>query len=151
MHLTNPEVLNRLRNAGPLFEQAATAFLRKGGLVIESVAKQHAPRDRGILGNSIRAGDVAKHGGTLEIAVGTNVEYAPHHEFGTGIYGPRKAMITPRRAKRLVFTTRSGQLVFARAVRGVKKIGYLKKGVDTLDQNPGIAMAEADKVIQRGL
>jgi phage gpG-like protein len=142
------EVLNRLKNAGPVFEQAATAFLQKAGLMVLSVAKPEAPRDKGTLSNSLTASEVKKTMHQLSIAVGTNVAYAPHHEFGTGIYGKTGAPIRPKRAKVLAWRDKGGKMIFARQVLGVKKREYLKKGVDAVNQNPAPALNEADKIIQ---
>lgn len=72
------ERLDSLENELPnLLEQA----LEKACLVVENSAKQNCPVDSGQLRQSI------KHevdGLTGEI--GTNVEYAPYIEIGTGIY-----------------------------------------------------------------
>lgn len=47
--------------------------------------------------------------------------------FGTGIYGPRRSPIRPRKAKRLRFVAKSGKTVFAKQVRGVKPMRFLDK------------------------
>ena len=59
-------------------EQAATDI----GERIRSAANTNAPRDLGDLGNLLEA--VTTVAGTLmEIRVGSNLDYAPAHEFGT--------------------------------------------------------------------
>ena len=63
--------------------EAAERALEKCGLVAEGYAKKRAPVDTGNLRNSI-SHKVQK--GTMY--VGTNVEYAPYVEFGTGKYYP---------------------------------------------------------------
>ena len=60
------------------FRQAATDI----GERIRSAANQNAPRDLGDLGNLLEA--VTRVGETLiEIRVGSNLDRAPAHEFGT--------------------------------------------------------------------
>ena len=59
----------------------ATKALTKIGLKMETEAKQKCPVDTGTLRRSITF-EVENN----ELTVGTNVEYAPYLEFGTGIY-----------------------------------------------------------------
>jgi len=151
MKIVNDDVLNKLKQAGSVFEEAAGAFLKKSGLMVVSIAGQKAPRDKGTLGSSISAGEVKKTAGTLEIPVGTNVDYAPHHEFGTGIYGKNNAPITPKRAKMLRFVIKGGQVVYARSVKGVPAKKFMQQGIEFVEQNVETAFAEADKIIQRKL
>lgn len=68
------EVLSALRT------QAAKA-LEECGLVAEGYAKMLSPVDSGALRNSI-SHTVADN----ECYIGTNQEYAPYVEFGTGVY-----------------------------------------------------------------
>ena len=65
------------------FREALQRGLEKVGLTAEGYAKQLAPVDTGNLRNSIThkiAGE--------EVYIGTNVEYAPYVELGTGKYVP---------------------------------------------------------------
>lgn len=54
--------------------------LRAGALVIQNGAKRRVPVLTGNLRRSITNGPLA---GQTAVAVGTNVEYAPHVEYGT--------------------------------------------------------------------
>ena len=65
------------RPMGRFFERSATA--------VETDAKRNAPVDRGRLRSSI-AHEVDKGKPPLWARVGTNLEYAPYMEFGTGIF-----------------------------------------------------------------
>lgn len=57
--------------------------------------------------------------------------YAVYHEHGTGIYGPKKRMIRPKRAKVLTWVDPdTGERVFAREVRGVPPKNFMSKGID---------------------
>ena len=63
--------------------QAKLRALEKCGLVAEGYAKKDAPVDTGNLRNSI------SHKVVEDTAyIGTNTEYAPYMEFGTGKYTP---------------------------------------------------------------
>jgi HK97 gp10 family phage protein len=59
------------------------AALRAGGLVIEVPAKIKAPVLTGNLRRSIHTETAVSGSNEAEARVGTNVEYAPHVEFGT--------------------------------------------------------------------
>lgn len=64
-------------------QQAVEKALEKCGLVAEGYAKKLAPVDTGNLRNSI------SHKVDPEepaVYIGTNAEYGPYQEFGTGIY-----------------------------------------------------------------
>jgi len=54
---------------------------------------------------------ISKRGDTVTGTVGTWVEYAPYHEYGTGIYntypGATRRPITPKRAKRFLTFVRN--------------------------------------------
>jgi hypothetical protein len=45
---------------------------------------------------------------------------------GTGIYGPRRHPIYPRRAKALRWKAVDGKTIFAKSVKGMKKNQFLK-------------------------
>lgn len=145
------KVLDRLKKAGPLFDQAASAFLKKSALMAEGKARELAPRDKGTLGNSITHNGPHKSAGLFEVKVGTNVEYAPYHEFGTGLFGPKKAPITPKKGKFMRFKSKSGQIIFTKSIKGVRAKQFMKKGIEFVKQNINIAFKEADQIIRRGL
>ena len=82
-----------------------------------TAAKRLAPKDTGALAASI-GGRVAAGRGAL---VGILEATAPHALFvhnGTGLYGPRRALIFPKRAKVMRFTTKGGDVVYTRFTRG---------------------------------
>ena len=64
----------------------------------------------GTLGRTIAVGKVQHGGGTYRIQVGTNVPYAPHVEYGTGIYGKSGQPITPKNGKFLSWIATRGRL-----------------------------------------
>lgn len=75
----------RLDSKKAEIERLLAKGMEKALLIIESDAKRNCPVDEGLLRASIshetEVGDEEVKG-----RVGTNVEYAPYIEFGTGIY-----------------------------------------------------------------
>jgi phage gpG-like protein len=71
-----------LRKAPQEFERAAREGLEKSVTDIQSSAKRNAPVDTGLLRSSIGK-EVRTTFGQIRGVVGTNVEYAPHMEYGT--------------------------------------------------------------------
>jgi hypothetical protein len=131
------------------FHQAAlTALLRdpNGGLVkdllrrgvrVQSQARRNLaggggyPKriDTGLLRSSISVRPVTVNG-LPAVRIGTGVHYARYVHDGTGVYGPRGAMIRAKRGKLLVFTPKGGRgKVFARKVRGMRGNPFLKSAL----------------------
>jgi len=65
-------------------------------------------------------------GGSPLVRIGTGVKHARWVHDGTGIYGPRRRPITPKTSKVLAFTSASGDKVFVRSVRGMRRNQFLK-------------------------
>ena len=64
-----------------LDEKKLNQILSQACLIVENQARRDAPVDNGVLRNSIRSEVEGKQG-----VVGTNIEYAPYVEFGTGLF-----------------------------------------------------------------
>lgn len=78
------DVVNRLSEMN-IFVQAETKIvLKEAGMKIQADAKRNALVDTGRLKNSITT-EIWNNGFT--VTVGTNVEYAPHVEYGTYKWG----------------------------------------------------------------
>ena len=73
-------VQNHLDNIN-LDEKKLNQILSQACLIVENQARRDAPVDNGVLRNSIRSEVEGKQG-----VVGTNIEYAPYVEFGTGLF-----------------------------------------------------------------
>lgn len=104
-------------------------FLR--GLRVETRAKQNlnlnTPRrvDTGRLRSDISTTRI-RRGIVHGARVGTRVLYGRYVHEGTGIYGPRRRMIVPKRAAVLRFKPKgSAVYVYARSVKGMKPNRYL--------------------------
>lgn len=110
--------------------------LLRRGLAVESAAKRNlsgagGPKrvDTGRLRASI-ATVVVQRDGAPAVLVGTSVRYARWVHDGTGIYGPRRTPIRPRRAKFLRFRPKgSSRYVYARSVRGMKPNPFLRNAL----------------------
>lgn len=75
---------------------------------------------------------VIHRGGVPIGQVGTPLKYGLYLDQGTGIHGPRGRPIVPVRAKYLRFTTRTGQVVYAKSVRGIRPTKFLRSSLDVL-------------------
>lgn len=84
------EVLGVDRLAKKLKPADLKDALNDSCLLVENTAKENCPVDSGQLRNSI-ASNVSGETGE----VGTNVEYAPYVEYGTGVFNPGR--LTPWR------------------------------------------------------
>lgn len=128
--------------AGPIAKD-----LLKRAARVESRAKRNlsgitgsGPRriDTGLLRNSITSQLFVIPEGFLA-RIGTNVFYARYVHDGTGLYGPKHALIYPQTAKVLVFRSKiygakrgrfRGKVV-ARYVRGMRPNPFLKDALPT--------------------
>lgn len=63
-------------------------------------------------------------GNKLSIGIGSRAKYGFYLESGTGLYGPRRSYIYPKRAKALVFRI-GAKLIFAKRVKGIKPRPFL--------------------------
>jgi hypothetical protein len=117
---------------------------RQACAVVEGEWKRNVPARTGHYRRSITS-EVRRTGNVVRGRVGTNVFYAPFLEYGTGIYGPRRRKIVPKKAKALRFPqpgnpgftlagrVRSGRagagarFVFAASVRGIRPGHYAQR------------------------
>jgi len=123
------KLLKLLNEAPAKFEQAVAIGLHRIGDEMRNKAGRFAPRKSGNLARSLTV-DGAK--GSLfrefknRVVVGTNLVYAPIHEFG--------GIIVPKRKKLLAWKTggKNGKWIFAKRVRipKYKGRGYMKPSFD---------------------
>lgn len=126
--LNNAE-LNRLlksRSGG-----VGKAIFTKGKKV-ESEAKRRCPVDSGRLRSSISTEISLTNKGPVA-RVGTNVKYAVFVHEGTGVFGPRRTIITPKRSRFLVFRPKGAiKKVFAKRVRGMRGTPFLEEALNSV-------------------
>lgn len=102
------------------------------------------------LERSIRVGAVSDKSATIVAGGSLGVGYARYVEEGTGLYGPRKRRIVPRRAKVLSWTGGGSRLTgrgpgssrrFAQSVAGRKATPYLVPGAKAAIHKSGVGDA----------
>lgn len=110
--------------------QQVTSILKnavgKTADLVERKAKNYAPIHYGPLRGSIHTEGPTVSTTNIVATVGTNLEYAPYQEYGTGIYGPKKAPIKPVNKKVLAWK-KNGQWIIARSVKGTPGKFYMKR------------------------
>lgn len=112
--------------------------LLRAGLRVEKEARNRAPVDTGSLRSSITSQwkPDRRFLGDGFVQIGPNVKspegapYDVYQEFGTGIHGPRRQRIKPRRAKLLKFRTKDGNFISTKSVAGVPAVEYMQKGLE---------------------
>lgn len=72
-----------------------------------NVARSRAPVDKGGLRNSLHIEFATGPGGVTIARIGSNLPYAIYVHEGTGIYGPRHAMIYPKSGRFMVWPARN--------------------------------------------
>ena len=113
--LQNPEFVR-----GPL-----QLFLRASSLEIEKESKLRTPVDTGRLRSSIKTSLAP-----LRVAVGTNVHYAPHVEYGTRPHWPPLAAMQPWARRHGFPAGRAGAFLVARRIsqRGTRARRFMQRG-----------------------
>jgi hypothetical protein len=120
--------------AGPVVQD----LHRRGNRVLNR-ARVLCPVDQGQLRASLTMEVISRDGDPV-VRVGTNVKHAIWVHEGTGIYGPRKTPITPKRARLLRWPVKnqsgSGrrrfrggatqQYAYAKSVKGVRPRPFLR-------------------------
>lgn len=118
--MANSEVyLNIQKLIDELLPEALAKGLEKAGQIVENSAKKLVAVDDGILRASISHAVDAENS---SVSIGTNVEYAPYVEYGTGIYNP-EGRKTP-----WIYTTADGQTYIS---HGQKAQPFLQPAVDS--------------------
>ena len=133
---------SRFHNAPAKINNATKHMMNVATMMVWGKAKELAPVDKGTLRTTMLRTYNADEG-----RVGSNLPYAKYQEFGTGIYGKSGVPIVPKRARMLAWTTKGGQLAFAKSVRGVPAKHFLQGGIDELKRNINQVLDIAAKLI----
>lgn len=110
---------------------AGTAWGNRVGRAVVNAMQERCPVDEGRLRSSL-AYTVTITPREVTLRIGSPLDYAAYVVRGTGIYGPRKAPITPKTAKALKFPT-------------PKKRGPLRVGEEPTAKNRGFVFAKSVK------
>jgi hypothetical protein len=131
--------------SGPVFRHIDTLGRRTA-----NAAKRRAPVDEGVLRASIGHHTRAEPGQVVS-RVSCDVFYAIYQLLGTGIYGPRRRIITPKTKRFLRFEVKkmgplqagernpargNRNIVFARFVRGTPKNPFLQDALREVSPYP---------------
>lgn len=128
-------------------EQDLQQLLLRAGLRIEAAVKDQITKEGLVDTGRFRASIHTRQPEPYKIVVQDGVPYGIYHEIGTGIYGPRKDYIRPKRAKALRFEvkqakfTRTGKykglnmrVVYAKKVKGIQPKRPFLKALHNLGQ-----------------
>jgi hypothetical protein len=138
----------------PIIQQERERALLDMGQMARGIARKTARRRTGRLRNSIKRSGImpSRTAKTVRVKVYTDIEPAARavwEEEGTGIYGPRKRPITPKKAKVLAWVATgggrtnlaglakrakmggkrsrgSGGMIFARSVKGMPGTHFMR-------------------------
>jgi hypothetical protein len=132
-------LIARFGNASQIVRNAKVKGLTLASMIFQTRSKQEAPVDTSNLRRNIKY-EVETSGNQAKVFVDPAVKYGLYQEEGTGIYGSRHAYIYPKRAKFLAWKAKTGEMVFARKVKGVMGKWYMKKGSEhLLSQNEKVS------------
>jgi len=74
-----------------------------------------------------------------KVTIKSSAKYMSFLDKGTGIYGPKRRQITPKKGKYLVFKYK-GNTVFAQSVKGIKPHKIIDKSIEKTEKRiPGFA------------
>lgn len=107
-----------------------------GGLVYDNVVERvlrtthaiatvTAPVDKGFLRNDTSI-DIKSGPGSMHGSLTYHAHYAIFVLKGTGLHGPRAALIEPRTAAYMVFVGRDGERVYAKTTKGQRAQPFLQ-------------------------
>lgn len=132
---------NKLVSAPDAVRRVKRKMLTEGAMIAERRSKIEAPVDKNVL-----RGSITSRVSDDEAVIGTNIKYAPHQEYGTGVYGKSGTPIRPKRGRFLVFKV-GGRTIFARSVRGSKGHFYMKKALDEVKTRMKDIQGKANEII----
>lgn len=102
-------------------------FVADLGKHVERAAQTKSPKFTRKLSKSIKTGKVTFRGDTASVRISTDTGYGLYPELGTGIYGPKRKIIRPKRAPFLVFQPRGlDHVIRVRSVKGQKPQHYMR-------------------------
>ena len=118
------EIIKAIDKIGDDLEQ----ILIRAGLRIEAAVKDQITKEGLVDTGRFRASIHTTHPNKYKIIVQDGVPYGIYHEIGTGIYGPRRDYIRPKRARALRFEVKEAKLTKAGRYKGLnRRVVYAKK------------------------
>lgn len=114
-------------------------IIELGGLSLEAETRKASPVDTGHLQQSW-VSNTSKD----EVQLSTSAKYARYVDEGTGLYGPNKALIYPKRKKFMAWS-KKGKVIYARYTKGQKGQHYVDKAVANFERKLPSVIAQAIK------
>ena len=118
------------------YDKAVGQSLAKGNRVVIEAT----PRRSGHLRK--RWAEGLKRLGSLRYQLANAAAYAPWVEGGTGLFGPRRRVIVPRKAKFLRFKI-EGHWVTVKSVKGMRPVHMLKNSLSRIGSLVETALSDA--------
>ncbi len=120
------ELKEKFNQSREITARAFQKAVRTAAITLKNKAQELVPIDTGRLRGSIHYQGPFVTYDNVYATVGTNVEYAPYQEYGTGVFAGR-GMITPKRARILAWKGKDKKWHVAHAVRGIRGKFYFKQ------------------------
>jgi len=117
-------VVEEFKKAPKVINERLQIGVKNAGKTILSIEKQEAPVGTGNLRRNIQFSY-----SPISSKVWPSSGYAVFVNEGTGLYGPRKDYIRPKRAKVLAFK-KGGKMIFAKKVAGQKANPFVERTRD---------------------
>jgi len=117
-------VVEEFKKAPKVVNERLQNGVKNAGKTILSIEKQEAPIGQGHLRRNIQFSY-----SPISAMVWPSVGYAVFVNEGTGLYGPRKDYIRPKRAKVLAFK-KGGKMIFTKRVAGQKANPFVERTRD---------------------
>ena len=139
------KLLKKIRQNPEVFGRNFQTGLKKIGAIALTESFKRTPADTGRLRSSLNL-EVRP----LEVSVKPDfgsrkeLEYAGYVHDGTGVYGPRKKPIRPKRKKVLRFKTREGNWVSVRQVKGQRPQPFFKEAMPVVKR-------QANRIIKKSI
>ena len=111
----------------PELDRHLSQAMQVASLEVTNEAKQRAPKDTSNLVTSIQPIPTQGtfSGGSLEGGVTATAPYAMHVEYGTGLWGPKRARIFPKKKKALADLTKWPPFGPVKSIRGMRPQPYM--------------------------
>ena len=117
-------VIEEFKRAPAVVNEKLQSGVKEAGKTILSIEKKEAPVKTGNLRRNIQFSY-----SPISAMIWPQSGYAVFIEEGTGLYGPRKDFIRPKRAKVLAFKI-NGKMIFTKKVRGQKANPFVSRTRD---------------------
>ncbi len=150
-----PELQKRFQEAPQITLVAVRDAVNKSLTNYQREAKLNAPVDTGRLrqGILVKPATITAGGSLTKVSgsVNATANYSAAVELGTGIYGPNKAPILPKKKPYFTFKTKGGGWVRVKSIRGMRGRFYMRDALENNQATTNGYFDEAAETITRRL